>query len=61
MPDLTWQKSSFCIEDACLEVAKTSDAVSLRDSKAPDTVLTLTAADWQAFLAGVKTGEFDQH
>ena len=59
MPNLTWQKSSFCSEDACLEMAEVGATVLLRESKTPETVLTLTAADWRAFVAGVRAGEFD--
>ncbi|MFP8908516.1 DUF397 domain-containing protein, partial [Streptomyces atacamensis] len=34
-------------------------AVAMRNSKDPDTVLRYTAAEWRAFVLGVRDGEFD--
>jgi hypothetical protein len=59
-----WRKSSYsgngggnCVEAASLEGGMTA----VRDSKNPDgAVLTFTAGEWQAFLSGVRAGEFDQ-
>ena len=58
---LEWRKSSVSRQDgACLEVAKTRDGRAVRDSKDPDgPVLTFTQAEWIAFIAGAKAGEFD--
>jgi hypothetical protein len=57
----SWRKSSHSSGgDNCIEVEKTdSSTVRVRDSHAPDTVLTVTPADWDAFVRGVKDGEFD--
>ncbi|MBO0867798.1 MAG: DUF397 domain-containing protein [Micromonosporaceae bacterium] len=57
-----WRKSSQsgpnC--DNCVEVAFVDDAILLRDSKHPDgSVLVFTQAEWDAFVAGAKDGEFD--
>jgi hypothetical protein len=54
-----WQKSSYCSTNACVEVAKTSDVVLVRDSKDPQAEpLAFTADEWVAFVRGVKAGEF---
>jgi predicted secreted Zn-dependent protease len=61
---LTWKKSTFsmgngdCVEAADLEKA----GVALRDSKdQTGPVLMFTPSEWQAFISGVKAGEFDFH
>lgn len=59
---VVWFKSSRSANNcACVEVAMLPDGhVGVRDSKNPDgPALTLTAAEWDAFIAGVKDGEFD--
>jgi len=63
-PDLSraqWRKSSRSGGNgACVEVAHASAVVAVRDSKDPGgPKLILTPAQWQAFAAGVKNGEFD--
>ncbi|QCX77535.1 hypothetical protein C9F11_19420 [Streptomyces sp. YIM 121038] len=35
------------------------DAVHLRETGAPDRVVTTTRAKWEAFVLGVRAGEFD--
>lgn len=56
-----WRRSSECSgADQCVEIAHTHDGIQLRDSKDPDgPVLTFTDAEWRAFTAGAKAGEFD--
>lgn len=56
-----WRRADACSADAdCVEIAHTDDSIQLRDSKDPDgPVLTFTADEWRAFLAGAKAGEFD--
>lgn len=57
-----WRKSSFCNgASSCVEVQRLPDgSVVMRDGKNPDgPVLTLSAREWDAFVAGVKDGEFD--
>lgn len=54
-----WQKSSFCGNTACVEVALAGDEIAVRDSKnATSPVLKFTVDEWQAFVAGVRAGEF---
>ena len=57
-----WRKSSRsgpnC--DNCVEVAFVEGAIAVRDSKSPaGPVLVFTPAEWDAFVAGAKDGEFD--
>lgn len=56
-----WRKSTRSqANGACVEVAHVGDVVGVRDSKAPEgCVLRFTRAEWSAFVAGVKDGEFD--
>ena len=65
-PDLsraTWFKSSLsggqhnCVEVAFLDGAR----VAVRNSKHPDSgTAVFLPSEWQAFIGGVKLGEFDQ-
>jgi hypothetical protein len=57
-----WLKSSASNTGNCVEVAFVEGGdVLVRDSKAPDErVLSFTPAEWDAFLAGVRAGEFDR-
>lgn len=52
--------SSFCSEGSCVGVAIGADEVRVVDTKT-DGALSFTAAEWAAFVAGVKAGEFDLH
>ncbi len=58
-----WFKSSFSNGQGgnCVEHAQLPDGSrALRDSKHPDgPSLIFTPAEWAAFIAGVKMGEFD--
>ncbi len=58
--DLSWRKSSFSNSN-CVEAAPYGDGrVAVRDSKNPHGgYLLYESAEWQAFLAGVRNGEFD--
>ncbi|MFD7984450.1 DUF397 domain-containing protein [Kitasatospora indigofera] len=58
----TWQKSSYSGGGDgadCIELAVQDDTVLLRESDAPDVVVTTTPAKLRAFILGVKAGEFD--
>ena len=63
--DLTgavWIKSSYSTNNGnCVEVAQLPGGVVMRDSKDPDgAALTFTRAEWDAFLLGIRAGEFGQ-
>jgi xanthine/CO dehydrogenase XdhC/CoxF family maturation factor len=52
--ELTWCKSSYSGTNGgdCVEVAATTAAVHVRDSKRPlDAALTFSAAQWAAYVA----------
>lgn len=55
-----WRKSAHSGANGCVEVAFLEDRVAVRDSKQQHpAVLVFTLAEWQAFLNGVRDGEFD--
>lgn len=55
-----WRKSSYCDSGMCVEVGRAGDLVAVRDSKNPDgAVLRFTKDEWNAFVAGVRGGEFE--
>lgn len=58
--DVRYRKSSFS-QLECVEVARLPDGtVSLRDSKdAAKPAHEFSSAEWAAFIAGAKGGEFD--
>jgi Domain of unknown function (DUF397) len=59
--DLVWQQGRQCESGACVEVAGVEDAVLVRSSSGPDGGrLTLSRAEWAAFLDSVKDGLFDR-
>ncbi len=63
-PDLSraqWQKSTFSANGSCVEVARNLPGIiGVRDSKDPQgPALIFSPAEWEAFTAGVRSGEFD--
>jgi hypothetical protein len=59
---LSWQLSSYTNGNgACVEVATLPEGGrAIRDSKdRSGPILVFTAAEWRAFVAGVRDGEFD--
>ena len=60
----TWRKSTRSGGNGgqCVEVAFVDGAVGLRDSKqqGEGPILVFTPEEWDAFLAGVRDGEFDR-
>ena len=57
-----WRKSTHSYGNGdCIEVAALSHGeIGVRDSKDPEgPVLRFTPAEWAAFMAGTKAGEFD--
>lgn len=60
-PQYQFRISSFCDMGTCVEVAGLDDgSVALRDSKVGGSPYIFTSREWDAFLAGVKAGEFDR-
>lgn len=59
---LDWRRSSLCgAHGSCVEVAATPDGgVAIRNGEIPGTasVLYFSPDEWEAFVAGVKAGEF---
>jgi hypothetical protein len=58
----TWVKSSLSFANGnCLEVSEQPDGtVAVRNSRDHDQgVLRFTPDEWQAFIGGVRNGEFD--
>ena len=59
-----WIKSSYSMTNGnCVEVARLSgDVTMVRDSKdVKGPVLGFTQGEWDAFVGGVRNGEFDRH
>jgi len=57
-----YKRSSFCNFGDCVEVGHLPDgSFAVRDTKDPQrrTELTFTRDEWDAFVKGVKNGEFD--
>ena len=57
-----WQRSRQSDgADNCVEVAFIDDAIAVRDARDPDgPALIYTRGEWEAFIGGVKDGEFDE-
>jgi hypothetical protein len=61
LSNATWKKSSRSGTNGCVEVAAVAGRVAIRDSKdRGGPVLLFNANEWDAFLLGAKTGEFDR-
>jgi hypothetical protein len=55
-----WRKSSRSNTASCVEVAVIDAQVAVRDSKHKDgAILLFTPVEWEAFIGGVRQGEFD--
>ena len=55
-----WRKSTLSATNGCIELAFIGDRIALRDSKQRrGPVLKFTAVEWDAFIGGVRDGEFD--
>jgi hypothetical protein len=58
--DKGWYKSSFSMQVNCVEVSvRDDDNRLIRSSRSRMHMLAFTKAEWDAFIAGVKAGEFD--
>jgi hypothetical protein len=58
-----WHKATFSggANSGCVEVATVPGYIGVRDTKLGETspVLAFTPVEWQAFLDGVRAGEFE--
>jgi hypothetical protein len=57
-----WRRSAHCTgaDSTCVEVRIEADGVAVRDAKDPAGLrLHFSTAEWNAFLAGARAGEFD--
>lgn len=57
--NLAWQRTG-CEGGACIEVAALGEIVVVRSSVDPDTTFRMSRDEWQQFLAGAKSGHFDE-
>jgi len=58
--DHRWRISSFSNAGNCVQARRDDATVQVRDSKDPSgAVLTFSRREWDAFLLGVRNGEFD--
>ena len=58
--DARWRMSTFSANVNCVELATVDSRIVVRDSKdRQGPRLTFTAAEWLAFVQGVKAGQFD--
>jgi hypothetical protein len=54
-----WRKSTLSHTSGCVEVAFVDDRVAVRDSKdRSGPMLVFTPFEWEAFVGGVRDGEF---
>jgi hypothetical protein len=61
LSNATWRKSSYSSASGCVEVTSTDSQVAIRHSLDPEgPILIFTAAQWQAFVDGIRLGEFDK-
>jgi hypothetical protein len=57
---LAWRVARRCNGGACVRVAATDGTVLIGDTKDPQgPVLSYTAAEWRAFVEGIRQGDFD--
>ena len=58
---LSWRKSSKSAQSNCVEVARTTAGVFIRDSKDhTGPMIGFAAPSWGRFLAAVDAGAFDE-
>lgn len=58
--EVFFHKSTHSLESSCVEVGICTCGVAVRDSKDKEgPVFQFTRSEWQAFLDGVRNGEFD--
>ena len=57
---ITWKVAKKCNDGGCIRVASQSDQILIGDTKNPSgPVLSYTRDEWNAFVEGVRHGDFD--
>lgn len=57
-----WRRSQQCDSGSCVEAAVIGADIAVRDSKDPrGAVLRFTKDEWDAFVSGVRAGDFEFH
>jgi hypothetical protein len=56
--DPIWRQG-LCSEGSCIEAAAVGEDVMMRSTVDPGSVLHMSREEWQKFLAGAKSGLFD--
>lgn len=61
--ELKYQKSSFSenYQPTCVGVAKLKEKVLVTNTNTKTSVVEFTPDEWDAFIKGVKAGEFDSY
>lgn len=54
-----WQRSTRCGTNACIAVQHDGAVVHIRSTTSSAAPLTVTREEWDAFVRGVKAGDFD--
>ena len=57
--DVRFQVSSFCTGGQCIGVALDGESIEITDLPGRGVSIYVSRAEWAAFVAGVKAGEFD--
>ncbi|PJE95929.1 DUF397 domain-containing protein [Streptomyces carminius] len=62
MPELAWQKSSYCGNGGnnCVETAVDGENTAIRDSTAPGVRITVGRAAFGSFMTFMKAGDPDR-
>lgn len=61
MTEPRWQRSSYCeAASSCINLATSADAIHLRESGAPETVLSPTRQRLRPLISAIKAGRFDR-
>ncbi|MEU4158240.1 DUF397 domain-containing protein [Actinoplanes sp. NPDC026670] len=59
--NLPWRKARKSSAGNCVEIARMGDSIAVRNSRFPDAgIILYTPAEFDAFIDGVKRGEFDE-
>ncbi|GEM_PF-1196105 len=56
---LNWHVALACNGGECIRVASQGDQIIIGDSKNPGAVLTYSRSEWDAFVRGIRQGDFE--